>query len=131
MKKKWIFQPQVSVNDKQSNFYKDLCFAEHSRCFDPLNRVSFFEFGPYKGCQCSLSSSLNRVRTSVAHPYPKLHNEQTPAFNNVPLGGGWGGCNLVTLPPYSVYCMCRQQSPGGYSHTIPIRACATQQGRDF
>ena len=22
-------------------------------------------------------------------------------------------------------------SPGGYSHTLPIRVCAAQQGRDF
>ena len=31
-------------------------------------------------------------------------------------------------PPTNV---ARVQLPGGYSHTLPIRVCAAQRGRDF
>ena len=42
----------------------------------------------------------------------------------------------VGVLPYITYIACEQalclgKNPGGYSHTLPIRVCATQRGRDF
>ena len=33
--------------------------------------------------------------------------------------------------PASLLAVSRYKKPGGYSHTLPIRACAAQRGRDF
>ena len=35
------------------------------------------------------------------------------------------GVGIVLVPKHKV------KTPGGYSHTLPIRVCAAQRGRDF
>ena len=42
-------------------------------------------------------------------------------------GANWA--NLKTLP--RVYWHVQNPGEGGYSHTLPIRVCAAQRGRDF
>ena len=55
---------------------------------------------------------------------------------------GWGGGHFVIKGPLGVgqlsllnliifQTQIAFHRPGGYSHTLPIRVCAAQRGRDF
>ena len=39
-------------------------------------------------------------------------------------------CEGLPSPNICLHC-CEGKVPGGYSHTLPIRVCAAQRGRDF
>ena len=63
---------------------------------------------------------------SVACVGPAWH-----AFERVGKDGGSLSLAPKFLPLSFQTVVTQAPSPGGYSHTLPIRVCAAQRGRDF
>ena len=59
-----------------------------------------------------------------------IYNNYSGSKQETKWENGWIVLYLVFMSHVTI-SVCQDKTPGGYSHTLPIRVCTAQRGRDF